>query len=197
MKRLLVPVVACLILVLTLNVTGAAYAQPTGLSWIPSLHLADTSTQLHQDLMTQLESEILPKLESIFTPDQREQFKMNVANGTSFRKAFKSLMLTPAQKTELKTLLKSVPKKDALASLTPEQKKQLFLKKKEMFMPTSEAITDKINTGMKSKGVSLPEGVKEKIDAAMKKKDAFMPTAESITEKINAGMNKLKDEMKD
>lgn len=197
MKRLLVFIIACMVVVLSVTAAGAAYAQPNAFPWMPPLHLADASPQLDKDLMTQLETEILPQLESIFTPEQREQFKTNVANGTSFRKAFKSLMLTPEQKTQLKTLLKSVSKKDAFASLTPEQKKQLFLKKKEMFTPTSDEITDKISAKLKAKGTSLPEGVKEKIEAGLKKKDAFAPTSESISEKINAGMTMLKDKMQE
>jgi hypothetical protein len=64
------------------------------------------------------------------------------------------------------------------------------LKKKEMMMPTSEEITDKITAAMKGKGTVLPEGVKEKIETGLKNKDAFMPTPESIGEKIKAGKTK-------
>lgn len=177
MKHLLVSIAACIMIALNLLVANPANAisiTPLGLS---SLYFADApAATASQDWIAQLEKEILPKLETIFTPEQREQFKQDITNGISFRKAFKSLALTTEQKTQLKTLLKSVSKKDALASLTPEQKKQLFMKKKEMFMPTSEEITDKINAGMKGKGVSMPEAVKEKIDAAMKQKEAFMST---------------------
>lgn len=195
MKRLLVLIAACVAVIFSFAVASTANAQPG--FWVPPLHLADAPAAISKDLITQLETEILPQLESIFTPEQREQFKTSVSNGTSFRKAFKSLMLTPEQKTQLKTLLKSVSKKDAFASLTPEQKKQLFLKKKEMFMPTSAEITDKIDAKMKAKGTTLPEGVKEKIEAGMKKKDTFMPTPESISETINAGMTMLKDKLQD
>lgn len=162
---------------------GAANAMPSTPLHTPlgisSLYLADTLPPSGKNWLAQLEEEILPRLENIFTVEQREQFKTNIANGISFRKAFKSLTLTPEQKTQLKTLLKSVTKKDALASLTPEQKKQLFTKKKEMFMPTSDEIADKINAGMKGKGISIPAGVKEKIDAVMKKKESFMSTSGS------------------
>ncbi len=146
---------------------------------ISSLYLADTPAPSSKNWLAQLEEEILPQLESIFTLEQREQFKVSIANGTSFCKAFKSLTLTPDQKTQLKTLLKSVSKKDALASLTLAQKQQLFMKKKKMFMPTSDEIADRINAGMKGKGISIPEGVKEKIDVVMKKKESFMPTSDS------------------
>jgi Spy/CpxP family protein refolding chaperone len=196
LKRLFVSIFACIIAGFTV-LTSAVDAQALGLPWLPSLQLADAPAQLSKDWMSQLETEILPQLDSIFTPEQQEQFKTAIANGTTFRKAFKSLTLTPEQKSQLKTLLKSVSKKDAFASLTPEQKQQLFLKKKEMMMPTTDEILDKINTGIKGKGVTLPEGIKEKIDAGLKKKDTFMPTTDEITEKIKAGINMLKDKMED
>lgn len=179
MKRLLVPFVVCAIFVFNLIVVDAVNATPISSLGLPSLYIADTSPMASPDWIAQLEKEILPKLETIFTSEQLEQFKQDITNGVSFRKAFKSMTLTPEQKTQLKTLLKSVSKKDALASLTPEQKKQLFMKKKEMFKPTSDEIMDKIKTGLDSKGVALPEGVKEKIDAVMKKKEAFMSPLES------------------
>lgn len=196
MKRLLVSILACLMAIVGLAISAPADASASPAT-LPGVYLADASASapFDKDLLTQLETEILPQLEAIFTPEQSEQFKANIADGVSFRKAFKSLMLTPEQKTQLKTVLKSVPKKDAFASLTPDQKKQLFMKKKEMFMPTSEEITDRISAGMKAKGTFLPEGVKEKIDAGMKKKDAFIPTPESITEKIKAGMEKPENGM--
>ncbi len=61
---------------------------------------------------------------------------------TSIRKAFKSAMLTPDQKTKLATVFKSLPQKDFFTSLTPEQKKQLFLKKKDLFIPTADEINE-------------------------------------------------------
>lgn len=191
MKRLLIAIAAC-VLLLSLTVVNQAYAAV--LPWMSTVHIADASPTLDKDLMTQLETEILPQLETIFTANQREQFKTAITNGTSFRKAFKSLMLTPEQKTQLKALLKSVSKKDAFASLTPEQKQQLFQKKKEMMMPTSAEITDKISAGMKGKGAAIPESVKQKIDAAMKQKEAFMPTSDSMTDKIKSALNLNKPE---
>lgn len=198
MKRLLVSVLAWVMVTLGLACsTTPAYAMP-GLSLgIPAFPLAEASGQLDKDLMTQLETEILPQLEAIFNPEQREQFKTSIANGTSFRKAFKSLVLTPEQKTQLKTLLKSASEKGAFTSLTPEQKKQLFMKKKEIFMPTSEEITDKVSAAMKDKGATLPEGVKEKIEAGMKKKDAFLPSAGDIGEKISAGVKAIQGKLEE
>ena len=43
-------------------------------------------------------------------------------------------------------------------------------------MPTSDEIMDKIQTGMSGKGMDMPEGIKDKIDAAMSKKKSFMPS---------------------
>jgi hypothetical protein len=40
-----------------------------------------------------------------------------------------------------------MPKDEILATLTPAQRKQLFMKKKELFMPTLEEITEKIPEG--------------------------------------------------
>lgn len=189
MKRLLMSVLTCALVFLM--TTGNAYAQPGILSWLPIFggNTADS------EWISQLESDILPQLDTIFTPAQRDQFKSDIANGVTFRKAFKSLVLTPEQKTQLKDLLKSVSKKDAFAALTPEQKAQLFIKKKEMFMPTSEEIGEKINASIKAKGALIPEGVQDKIDASIKRKELFMPTPEEITEKITAGINAAKEKL--
>jgi hypothetical protein len=174
MKRLLVLLVVCVAIAFNSIWVGAANATPITPLELSFPYLAETQAP-SSDWLTQLEKEILPQLEQIFNPDQLEEFKRDITDGVSFRKAFKSMTLTPDQKTQLKTLLSSVSKKDAFTSLTPEQKKQLFMKKKEMFKPTSNEITNKIKT----KGVTLPEGVQEKIDAAIKKKEAFMPGAAS------------------
>lgn len=173
MKRYLLSVIVGVMLLLNLAI-HPANAQPYGFLAATPLYFADAVVAPTDDLIHQLETKILPEIEKILFPDQLEQFKTSVANGTSFRKAFKSLMLKPEQKTQLKSLFSSITKKDAFASLTPEQKKQLFLKKREMFMPTSEEITDKISAGMKDKGLSLPEAVKDKIDVELKKKDVLM-----------------------
>jgi hypothetical protein len=194
MKRLLVSILVW-ITVFGFLVTDAAYAISHPILGMPTLFLADTPNQLEKDWITQLETEILPQIEQIFNPEQREQFQANIANGLSFRKAFKSLMLTPEQKTQIKAVLNSASKKDALASLTPEQKKQLFLKKKEMFRPTAAEVAEKIEASLKDKGLELPAGVREKLDEGLKMKDSFIPSPEAITEKIKAGMDTLKNQL--
>jgi len=124
------------------------------------------------DLLTQLETEIIPQIESVLTPEQQAAFAAKVAAGTSFRKAFKAVTLTPAQKTKLSAVFKAIPKKDIFATLTPAQKKQLFLKNKQLFIPTPEEIGAKITAGMKM----------------AKDKSPLAPSPEAIVEKINAKM---------
>lgn len=93
------------------------------------LSKSDTSVNPFEQLQTQ----ILPQLESILTPEQRQQLDDAIANGTSPKKAFKSIALTPDQKTKLGTMMKSLPK-DFFTSLTPAQKKELFMKKRDFFI---------------------------------------------------------------
>lgn len=191
MKRLFISLLASVVVLLTLTIGRTAHAFPAPFV-SPGFYLADAATATVGDWMTQLETEILPQLEEIFSPDQREKFKTDIANGTSFRKAFKSLTLTPEQKSQVKDLLSGVTKKDAFAALTPDQKKQLFAKKKDLFMPTSEEIADRIDASLKAKGMAMPEDVKQKIDAGLKQRDAFMPSTESIIEKIKASVGLAK-----
>ncbi|PZO37775.1 MAG: hypothetical protein DCF19_18090 [Pseudanabaena frigida] len=129
-------------------------------------------------LLKQLETEILPQIESVLTPEQQAEFASKIAAGTTFRKAFKAVTLTPAQKTKLSTVFKSIPKKDIFATLTPAQKKQLFLKNKQLFIPSSEEIGAKITAGMQM----------------AKDKSPLAPSAESIVEKINAKMKAIEVE---
>lgn len=185
-RRLILSMMVCVMLVFNLAVS-AAHAMAKSPWAFSAFYMADTAAAPTQDLMTQLETKILPELEKILLPDQIEQFQSKVANGSSFRKAFKSLMLKPEQKAQLKALLSSMVKKDAFASLTPEQKKRLFMKKKELLKPTSEEITGKINANLKE-GLALPEGMIEKIDVVMKKKDSFIPNPEVILGKIETGL---------
>jgi len=131
------------------------------------------------NLLTKLETEVIPQIKSILTPEQQAKFATKVAAGTSFRKAFKAITLTPMQKTQLSAVFKSIPRKDIFATLTPAQKKQLFLKNKQLFIPTPEEIGAKITTGMKM----------------AKDKSPLVPSAELIIEKINAKMKA--DEAKD
>ena len=129
------------------------------------------------NLLTKLETEIIPQIESVLTPEQQAEFATKVAAGTSFRKAFKAVTLTPAQKTKLSAVFKAIPKKDIFATLTPAQKKQLFLKNKQLFIPTAEEIGDKITAGMKMAKDKSPlaqssESIVEKIKAKMKAAEA-------------------------
>jgi hypothetical protein len=139
---------------------------------------ASQPTSEATNLLKQLETEILPQIESVLTPEQQAEFAAKVASGTSFRKAFKAVTLTPAQKSKLSTVFKSIPKKDIFATLTPAQKKQLFLKNKQLFIPSSEEIGAKITAGMKM----------------AKDKSPLAPSAESIIEKINAKMKAIETE---
>lgn len=196
LKRLIISLFAAIV-VLGFMVVDEAAAAPRSLFALPLFHLADASPASPKDLIAQLKDEILPQIEQILTPEQRERFETTLADSTSFRKAFKSLMLTPEQKTQLKAVLKSPTVKDTFAELTPEQKKQLFMNKKEMFAPTAEEITERIEASLKEKGLELPAGIKEKIDAGLKQKDSFMPSAESISKKIESGLNAIKQQFED
>jgi hypothetical protein len=179
MKRLFVSIVACFMVLLSLTAAGGAQAQPLSAISLPGLQNF-VPTEQQKELLTQLEAEVLPQIDTILSPEQQEQFKTAIADGTSFRKAFKSLALTSDQKAKLGALLKTLPKKDIFASLTPEQKKQFFTKKKEMFMPTPEEIGDKIS---------------EKMKLAKDKAGTFTSTPEDIsdkiTEKIKMGKSKM------
>ncbi|MBD2177956.1 hypothetical protein H6F42_13630 [Pseudanabaena sp. FACHB-1998] len=138
----------------------------------PQESVTPTATDSTTDLLQQLETEILPQIASVLTPEQQEEFASKVAAGTSFRKAFKAVTLTPAQKTKLSTVFKAIPKKDIFATLTPAQKKQLFLKNKQLFIPTAEQIGAKMSAGKQMAGG----------------KSSFAPSTEAIVEKINSKM---------
>jgi Spy/CpxP family protein refolding chaperone len=184
MKRLFVSAFACLMVLLNWFSANPVQAQPLGMVSFPGLPIAE-AVEGTIDFIKQLEAEVLPQLESILTPEQRDQFKSAVADGTSFRKAFKSLTLTPDQKSQLGTLLKSLPKKDAFASLTPDQKKQLFMKKKELFTPTPEEIGEKISAGIKVGQEKAGEF------AAGASKNAFKPSPADIVAKITEKMKMM------
>lgn len=123
------------------------------------------------NLLKQLETEILPQIESVLTPEQQAEFASKIAAGTSFRKAFKAVTLTPAQKNKLSAVFKTIPKKDIFATLTPAQKKELFMKNKQLFIPTSDEIGAKINAGMQM--------------GKDKSKSSFAPTTDEIVNKIS------------
>jgi hypothetical protein len=181
MKRLFASILAGLVILFTIGITEVAQAQPFSTTAFRPLFSAAAAETANVDLLQKFETEILPQLESALSPEQREQFKTAVTDGTSFRKAFKALTLTPEQKSQVGTLLKSLPKKDFFASLTPDQKQQLFLTKKGLFKPT-------------------PEEIGEKIDAKMKMatgKSPFAPTGAEIGEKISAKMKALKSKVEE
>ncbi|MBD2314129.1 hypothetical protein H6G20_20890 [Desertifilum sp. FACHB-1129] len=195
MKRHLLALVACLTIVLNLITSGIAYAQPFTAIALPGfkdIHLTEEQTEL----VHQLESQLVPQLETILTPEQRESFQEKIQEGSSLRQAFKSMTLSPDQKSQLALAFKSLPKKDIFATLSPEQKKELFLKKKEMFIPTAEEISEKISESMSKKGdfAPLPEEVKAKISEGLKKREMFMPSAEEIVEKISEKMKAVTEQ---
>ena len=159
--------------------------QPTqtlGLSLFSWSDAADETSAFKQ-----LKSEVIPRLSEILTPRQQEMFKESISDGESFRKTFRSLMLTSDQKRKIKSVINTIPRRDAFAALTPLEKKELFLKKKEVFMPSSEEIIDKIKAKT-PEGVEVPEEIQEKIKAGVEMRDKFMPTSEEIMEKVKMGM---------
>ncbi|MFM7426644.1 MAG: hypothetical protein ACKO7W_16895 [Elainella sp.] len=188
MIRILVVLFACLVVVANLFGAGAAQAQPLLQFSFPGLNQIELTPE-QRAAVNQLEDEIIPQIESLLRPDQLDDFKAQLDEGKSFRKAFKSLTLTPEQKTALASLIKSLPKSDAFATLTSDQKRAYFLSRKSLFKPTAEEIVAKIKAGGKEEG-GMPslEEITEKIKAGMKAKETYAPSAEVISEKIKAGM---------
>ena len=136
------------LLALTLVVQPALAAPfPFSLPWFQDIDL----TEDQQVLMQQLQDKYVPEIEEILYPDQRERFEEAIQDGYSMRRAFREMYLTPEQKTELASVVKQIPKSSIFASLTPDQKKEIFMKKKEMFMPTAEEIQERIRAGMEAK----------------------------------------------
>ena len=78
----------------------------------------------------------------------------------------------------MSAVFKAIPKKDIFTTLTPAQKKQLFLKNKQLFIPTPEEIGTKITTGMQMAKDNSP----------------LAPSAESIIEKIKSKMKAMGSE---
>lgn len=195
-KRLLASLLICTMsLFISLSAASAALAGPlmNAQALTHNPYIAAAAVLSDKDALAQLKTEVMPQLEAILTPEQIEIFETEISDGTSFRKTFKSLGLMPEQKAEIKTLLKTLPKKDAFASLTPMQKKKLFLEKKEAFMPTSDEIIDKINAKMEVGEGTLPEGVEDKIEAGIKARDAYRPSTESIMDKVQAGLESARE----
>ncbi|MGB3308950.1 MAG: hypothetical protein WA939_10025 [Nodosilinea sp.] len=199
MLRKLLTVVFCLLVSLNLVVSPAS-AKPFPFS-LPFFDNIDVTSE-QAILIEDLQSKYVPKIENILFPEQREKFEQAIQDGYSLRKAFRRMALTLEQKGELASIIKSVPKGQLFAALTPEQKKEVFMNKKEMFMPTPEEIAEKIKLGMESKATfapdavdsemtSTPEEIAEKIKLGFEKKKAFMPSMEEIKEKISAKMEDM------
>ncbi|MBW4484214.1 MAG: hypothetical protein KME14_16885 [Tildeniella torsiva UHER 1998/13D] len=199
MLRKLLAVVLCTLIALSL-VAQPASASPLPFS-IPFFNDIEL-TSGQEALMEELKSKYVPEIESILFPEQREKFEQAIQDGLSLRKAFKSMALTLQQKSELAATMKTAPKGALFAALTPEQKKEVFMNKKEMFIPTPDEIAEKIKAGMKSKKAFAPdapgsemaltpEEIAEKVKLGLEKKKEFMPSLEEIKEKISAKMETM------
>jgi Spy/CpxP family protein refolding chaperone len=202
MKRTIVVWFASLFLILNMVMIPTAQAQPLAVKFsLPGFSQLQLTPE-QKTMLMELEDELIPQFESILTSEQRDQFIESVSDGKSFRKAFKSLTLSPTQKSQLASLFKALPQQEIFAALTPEQKKDFFMKKKEMFMPTTEEIQAKIDAGLKKKEAFSPETsefapsteeIKERINAGLKQKEAFKPSLEEIQEKIAEKMAAMKE----
>jgi hypothetical protein len=132
MKRFFVSILVSLIII---------FGATTWVRVSPSIAATTTAIEKGVDAIEQLKTTILPQIQNILTPEQQKQLETAVVGDKgSIRKAFKSLMLTPDQKTKLAAVFKSLPKKEIFTSMTPAQKRQFFMTKKEIFLPTSEEL---------------------------------------------------------
>jgi Spy/CpxP family protein refolding chaperone len=194
MLRKLLAVALCTLIALFVTIKPAvAGSLPFSIPFFKDVDLTSEQESLIEDL----KSKYVPEIESILFPEQREKFEQAIQDGLSLRKAFKTMALTLQQKTELAATMKTVPKGALFAALTPEQKKEVFMNKKEMFMPTPDEIAEKIKAGMKSKEAFAPDApgaemaptadeIAEKVKLSLEKKKEFMPSLEEIKEKISA-----------
>lgn len=147
MKRILLAAFACLMM---FSIVPAVHA-------VPFFAAVEAPTAPIADPFADLKAKIVPELENILTPEQRTQFDDAIANGTSVKKAFKSIALTPEQKGKVGMMMKSVPK-DIFTALTPDQKRELFMQKKDFFMAKGK---EKAEEAMKS----ATDAVKSATDA--------------------------------
>ncbi len=134
MKRLFLSILVSLII---------TFGATTWIRVSPSIAATATVSVVEKgvDAIEQLKTTILPQIQNILTPEQQKQLETTVISDKgSIRKAFKSLMLTPDQKTKLAAVFKSLPKKEIFTSMTPAQKRQFFMTKKEIFLPTPEEL---------------------------------------------------------
>jgi hypothetical protein len=174
MNRMLASVTISLLLLL--NLALGSVVQPL----VAVADSTPTIQQTRKDLVEELKTKIIPEIENILTPEQNEQLETAIVDGkNSLRKTFKSLALTPDQKTKLAAVFKTLPSKEIFTAMTPAEKKSFFLKKKSMFMPTPEEIGGKISAKMKM----------------AKDKSSFAPSAEAIAEKIGQKMEQVKDRL--
>ncbi|MGC1308721.1 MAG: hypothetical protein WA885_15960 [Phormidesmis sp.] len=197
MKRILISIATCLVIfIASLTIASEAYASGFSPANVRSAYFTTAATAGMPEVLKKIKSDVVPQLTEILTPQQLEMFESGISSGSSFRKTFKSLMLTSEQKHEIKAVLATVPRRDAFAALTPMEKKELFLKKKEAFMPSSEEIIDRINTG-KGEGGTVSKEVQDKIEQGIKARDTYMPSSESIVDKIKAGVKGAIDSVED
>ena len=201
MLHKLLSVAMGILLALNLAIQPAmALPFPFSLPWFQDVDL----TEDQQGFIQKLSSQYVPEIESILYPEQQQKFEQVIQEGYSIRRAFREMYLTPDQKTELASVMRQIPKGAIFASLTPEQKKEIFIKKKEMFMPTAEEIQEKIKAGMEAKGdfgtdglgaelAPTAEAIGKKIKAGFDKKKAFTPSAEDIQEKISEQVEAMLD----
>lgn len=150
MKRFLISIFLCLTLIWGLIPSSIAQAQPLQISQqsIIAIFGIGENTITPQDeetLYEKLKNNFFPAVEKILTPEQRKLFRQALEEKGNIRKAFKTVPLTPEQKMQLSQTIKAMPKEEFLATLTPAQRKHLFQKKKELFMPSLEEITEKIS----------------------------------------------------
>lgn len=182
MVRALVSILACAMVLLNFIHPDLAQAQPIPAISFPSFSVAETTiSDAQKELYQKLEDEIIPKIAGVLSPIQRQKFETAIEQGASLRKAFKAITLTPDQKSQLGMMLSSLPKKDIFATLTPEQKKAMFMKKKELFIPTPQEIAEKI-----SEKIKLAE---DKVSGGL--------TAEEIGEKINNKLKSIQEKFSD
>jgi hypothetical protein len=179
MNHTLLSIIASLMLFFNLLLGSVVQAQPL----FAVTETVLTGEQTRESIIKDLKSKIIPEIESILTPEQNAQLETSVVEGKkSLRKAFKSLVLTPDQKTKLAAVFKTLPSKEVFISMTPEEKKSFFIKQKSVFMPTPEEIGEKINA-------------KRKMASVRKDKDSFDSSTEEISKKIGQKMEFLKDKL--
>ncbi|PZV20329.1 MAG: hypothetical protein DCF21_05145 [Leptolyngbya sp.] len=154
MLRKFLAVVLCTLVSLTLVARPASAGSfPFSLPFFNGIDL----TEGQEISVEELQSKYVPEIESILFPEQLVKFETAIQDGLSLRKAFKTMALTPQQKMDLAATMKTVPKGALFAALTPEQKKEVFMNKKEMFRPTPEEIAEKIKIGVESKAMYAPD----------------------------------------